>query len=96
MATTHLAPEYVFPEFVAACIRRCIKEHIVRLTDEVRQQLQQLTRSGTHSARVARRAQVLLKSDEGLTDLEIVEHVGCSERMILMAMRRWSIAPLAV
>lgn len=59
-----------------------MKEHIVRLTDEARYQLQQLTRSGTHSARVVRRAQVLLKSDEGLTDLEIVEHVGCSERMI--------------
>jgi putative transposase len=65
-----------------------MKDHIIHLTDEARQQLQQLTRSGAHSAQVVRRGQVLLKSDEGLTDLEIVEHVGCSERMVRDVRRR--------
>jgi len=66
-----------------------MKEHIVRLTDEACQQLQQLTRSGTHPAQVVRRALVLLKSEEGLTDLEIVEHVGCSERMVRYVRKRF-------
>ncbi len=59
-----------------------MKDHIVSLTDESRQQLQQLVQSGTRPVRVVRRAFVLLKSDQGFTDEEIVEHVGCSERTI--------------
>jgi transposase len=59
-----------------------MKDHIVSLTDEARQQLQQLVQSGTRPVRVVRRALVLLKSDEGFTDEEIVEHIGCSDRMI--------------
>jgi transposase len=59
-----------------------MKAHIVSLTDEARQQLQQLLQSGTRPVRVVRRALVLLKSDEGFTDEEIFEHVGCSDRMI--------------
>lgn len=59
-----------------------MKDHIVSLTDEARQQLQQLAESGTRPVRVVRRALVLLKSDQGYTDEEIVEHVGCSERTI--------------
>jgi transposase len=59
-----------------------MKDHLVSLTDEARQQLQQLAESGTRPVRVVRRALVLLKSDQGYTDEEIVEHVGCSERTI--------------
>ena len=53
-----------------------MKEHIVSLTDDVRIELQSLVRSGTRSARVVRRAQILLKSDAGLIDREIAAHVG--------------------
>lgn len=59
-----------------------MKDHIVSLTDEARQQLQQLVQSGSRPVRVVRRVLVLLKSDQGFTDEEIVEHVGCSERTI--------------
>lgn len=67
-----------------------MKEYIVSLTDEARQQLWDLVRSGTRSVRVVRRAQILLKSDEGLTDEEIIEQVGCGERMVRNVRRRFS------
>jgi transposase len=66
-----------------------MKEHIVRLTDEARQQLQQLVQSGTRPVRVVRRALILLKSHDGLTDEEIVEHVGCSERTVRSVRKRF-------
>ena len=66
-----------------------MKDHIVRLTDEVRQQLQQLVQSGTRPVRVVRRALILLKSDEGLTDEEVVEHVGCGERTVRSVRKRF-------
>lgn len=71
-----------------------MKDHIVSLTDEARQQLQQLMQSGTRPVRVVRRALVLLKSDEGFTDEEIVEHVGCSERMVRDVRKRFCTAGL--
>jgi len=66
-----------------------MKDHIVRLTDEARQQLQQLVQSGTRPVRVVRRALILLKSDEGLTDEEVVEHVGCGERTVRSVRKRF-------
>ena len=55
---------------------------MVCLTDEARQQLQEVVQSGTRPVRVMRRALILLKSDAGLTDLQVVEHVGCGERTV--------------
>ena len=66
-----------------------MKEHIVRLTAEARQQLLNLAQAGTRPVRVVRRAQILLKSDEGLTDEEIVEHVGCGERTVRSVRKRF-------
>ena len=66
-----------------------MKAHIVRLTDEARKRLGQLVRSGTRSVRVVRRAQILLKSDAGLTDRQIVEHVGCAERTVRNVRKRF-------
>lgn len=66
-----------------------MQEHIVGLTDEVRQQLQHWVQSGTRPVRVLRRALVLLKSDAGFTDEEIVEHVGCSDRMVRRVRKRF-------
>ncbi len=40
--------------------------------------------------RVVRRAFVLLKSDEGFTDEEIVEHIGCSERTVRGVRKRFA------
>lgn len=71
-----------------------MKEHIVRLTDEARQQLQNLVQAGIRSVRVVRRALILLKSDEGLTDEEIVEHVGCAERTVRNVRKRFCIGDL--
>lgn len=67
-----------------------MKDHLVSLTDEARQQLQQFVESGTRPVRVVRRALVLLKSDLGFTDEEIVEHVGCSERTIRRIRQRFA------
>lgn len=71
-----------------------MKDHLVSLTDEARQQLQQLAESGTRPVRVVRRALVLLKSDQGYTDEEIVEHVGCSERTIRRIRKHFATAGL--
>ncbi len=65
-----------------------MKEHIVCLKDEARQRLQELVQSGTRSVRVVRRAQILLKSDEGYTDDEIAEHVGCADRTVRSVRKR--------
>ena len=69
-----------------------MKEHIVRLTDEARQQLLNLVQAGTRAVRVVRRALILLKSDEGLTDEEIVKHVGCCERTVRSVRKRFCVA----
>lgn len=68
-----------------------MKEHIVCLTDEARQQLNELVRSGTRPVRVVRRALILLKSDEGLIDAEIAEHVGCCERHVREVRKRFCV-----
>jgi transposase len=65
-----------------------MKEHFVRLTDEERRQLQEIVQSGTRPVRVVRRANILLKSDAGLTDPQIVEHLGCAERTV-RKVRKW-------
>lgn len=66
-----------------------MKEYIVRLTDGSRRKLRELVGSGTRSVRVVRRAMILLKSDAGLTDLQIVEHVGCAERTVRNVRKRF-------
>lgn len=71
-----------------------MKEHVVRLTDEARKQLGELVHAGTRSVRVVQRAQILLKSDEGLTDAEIAAHVGCSDRRIRDVRKRFCTAGL--
>jgi len=66
-----------------------MKEYIVSLTDEARQQLQGVVQSGTRPVRVVRRALILLKSDAGFTDPQIVEHVGCGERTVRNVRKRF-------
>ena len=66
-----------------------MKEHIVCLKDGARQRLRELVQSGTRSVRVMRRALILLKSDEGYTDDDIAEHVGCSDRTVRNVRKRY-------
>ena len=66
-----------------------MKEHIVCLKDGAEQCLRELVQSGTRSVRVVRRASILLKSDEGDTDEEIAEHVGCSDRTVHSVRKRF-------
>ena len=66
-----------------------MKEYIVCLTVEARQELQEVVQSGTRPVRVVRRALILLKSEAGLTDLQIVEHVGCGERTVRNVRKRF-------
>jgi transposase len=66
-----------------------MKEHIVCLKDGAGQRLQELVQSGTRSVRVVRRAWILLKTDEGFTDEEIAEHVGCSDRTVRSVRKRF-------
>ncbi len=56
------------------------KRYRVTLTDEERERLEGLTRKGTASVRMVRRAQTLLLADEGRTDEAIASalHVGLS------------------
>jgi transposase len=65
------------------------ERHIVCLTDEARVALRAMLQSGVHRARVLRRAQVLLKADEGLPNEEISAHTGVSERTIREIRRRY-------
>jgi transposase len=53
------------------------KEYVVELSEEERQELERFTSKGTHRAEDINRAKILLKADDGLTDSQISEHVGC-------------------
>lgn len=48
------------------------KRYIVTLTPDEREALQRLTRQGQVGARKMKRAQILLKADQGATDPEIM------------------------
>ena len=65
------------------------QKYPVRLTEEEQEQLRSITRMGKHSARVMRRAQILLWSDEGKQDKEIVALVGCTPLTVASIRERW-------
>lgn len=54
------------------------KKYIVELTEPEREQLKQLISRGKSSARTITRARILLKADEGATDVEIVKALSTS------------------
>lgn len=60
---------------------------VVRLTGEERKSLTRLLRTGTHSAAMRRRAQILLKADadgpDAWTDEEVAEHVEVAENTVM-------------
>ena len=51
--------------------------------------MQELVESGARPVRVVRRALILLKSDAGLKDQQIVEHVECAERTVRNVRKRF-------
>jgi transposase len=61
------------------------KRYIVELTPEEREELQRLTRQGQIRARKMKRAQILMKADQGATDPEIMAALDvsrpCVERL---------------
>mgnify|MGYP006305776127 CR=1 FL=1 len=54
------------------------KQHVVDLSDKERRTLEWFISTGERKAEDITRARILLKADEGLTDSEICEHLGCS------------------
>lgn len=65
------------------------QKYPVRLTDEEREQLRTVTRIGKQSARVIQRAQILLWSDEGKQDKEILELLDCAPLTVASTRERW-------
>ncbi len=64
------------------------KLYRVNLTSEERQELLELTSKGRINARKMKRAQVLLKADEGLKDEDIMAAVGVSRPMVERTRKR--------
>lgn len=65
------------------------QKYPVKLSDEEREQLRNITRSGKHSARVMQRAQILLWSDSGKQDKEIIALLGCAPMTVSSTRERW-------
>jgi transposase len=64
------------------------KLYRVNLTPEERQELLEMTSKGRINARKMKRAQVLLKADEGLKDEDIMAAVGVSRPMVERTRKR--------
>ena len=66
------------------------KQHYpIRLSADEREALEKLVRTGRQSARIIRRAQMLLWSDQGKTDLEIAALVKVTPLTVAETRRRW-------
>src|SRR5207237_7381584 len=71
------------------------RKHVVSLTDEQRRELQALVNSGRSPARKITRARVLLKSEAGLTDEEIVDALDVGLATVERVRRRFGERGLA-
>jgi len=65
------------------------KKYVINLSDEERQQLLEMTRKGTLKARQFKRAMILLKADEGLTDEQIVAALNVSRPCVERIRKRY-------
>lgn len=61
----------------------------VKLSDEERADLQRIVSVGKGKARIMRRAQMLLWSDEGKEDKEIIALLGCAPMTVSSTRERW-------
>lgn len=64
-------------------------KYIIELSEQEKQQLQDIITCGTHNARVITRAHILLKSHKGYTDEVIMEHTGASRRTVQRTRKRY-------
>ena len=55
---------------------------VIHLSDDERQELARIVRSGTHSARLIRRAQILLRSSDGWSDDAISTALSVSRQTV--------------
>lgn len=65
------------------------QKYPVKLTNEEHEYLRSLTRTGKQSARVLSRAQILLWSDEGKQDKEIIALLNCAPMTVAATRERW-------
>jgi transposase len=65
------------------------KQYVIQLSEIERIELAAIVRSGTHKARVIRRAQTLLWSDAGRTDGEIAALQGVTPLTVAKTRQRW-------
>ena len=72
-----------------------MKKYVVKLTAQERKKLLAIVSKGKNKASVIRRAHILLKSDEGKTDQEIVEMLYSSEDTVSRTRQRFYEAGLA-
>jgi transposase len=66
-----------------------MRKHIIELSEEQRQQVEQMIRSGTASARKIMHAHIVLKSEQGWSDKKIMEAFGVGESTIWRVRRRF-------
>jgi transposase len=65
------------------------KKYIINLTDDERQQLLDMTRKGEIKARKFKRAMILLKADEGLSDPRIMDALNVSRPCVERIRKRF-------
>ena len=65
------------------------KIYLVNLNDNERQSLDEMTRKGTLRARQFKRAMILLKADEGMTDPQIVTAINVSRPTVERIRKRF-------
>jgi transposase len=65
------------------------KKYLINLADAEQQRLLEMTRKGTLQARKFKRAMILLKAHEGLTDAQIMTAVGVSRPMVERTRKRF-------
>ena len=65
------------------------KKYIISLNDEERQQLLDMTRKGEIKARKFKRAMILLKADEGLSDPQIMAALNVSRPCVERIRKRF-------
>jgi len=65
-----------------------MKHYIINLTEKEREELIRLTTTGRHAARKVMHARILLKTDEGLIDELIANHLDINVRTVERVRKR--------
>jgi len=63
--------------------------YLINLTDEERQSMLEMTRKGKINARKLKRAMILLKADEGLTDQQVMAALNVSRPCVERVRKRF-------